>query len=78
MTKQEILLEKKRVITVQGRDKAGRPIVRIVGKNFPGTVAETRHTRQYVRVGLVTRAGVSFLLALQRGSWAAAGTRRRR
>ncbi|XP_052154049.1 uncharacterized protein LOC127772102 [Oryza glaberrima] len=35
MTKQEILLEKKRVITVQGRDKAGRPIVRIVGKNFP-------------------------------------------
>lgn len=44
MTKQEILLEKKRVITVQGRDKAGRPIVRIVGKNFPGTVAETRHT----------------------------------
>uniref|UniRef100_A0A0D9ZP70 CRAL-TRIO domain-containing protein n=1 Tax=Oryza glumipatula TaxID=40148 RepID=A0A0D9ZP70_9ORYZ len=56
MTKQEILLEKKRVITVQGRDKAGRPIVRIVGKNFPGKVAETRHTRQYVRVGLVTRA----------------------
>uniref|UniRef100_A0A0E0KTV5 CRAL-TRIO domain-containing protein n=1 Tax=Oryza punctata TaxID=4537 RepID=A0A0E0KTV5_ORYPU len=35
MTEQEILLEKKRVITVQGRDKAGRPIVRIVGKNFP-------------------------------------------
>ncbi|XP_015691541.1 uncharacterized protein LOC102708993 [Oryza brachyantha] len=33
---QDILLEKKQVITVaQGRDKAGRPIVRIVGKNFP-------------------------------------------
>ncbi|KAF0891242.1 hypothetical protein E2562_009420 [Oryza meyeriana var. granulata] len=32
---EEILLEKKQVITVKGRDKAGRPIVRIVGKNFP-------------------------------------------
>ncbi|KAL5214327.1 hypothetical protein ABZP36_003479 [Zizania latifolia] len=35
MTDQELLLEKKLVITLHGSDKAGRPIVRIVGKSFP-------------------------------------------
>uniref|UniRef100_A0A0D9W858 CRAL-TRIO domain-containing protein n=1 Tax=Leersia perrieri TaxID=77586 RepID=A0A0D9W858_9ORYZ len=34
-TEMEMLLEKKQVVTVQGRDKTRRPIVRIVGKNFP-------------------------------------------
>lgn len=36
MTDQELVLEKKQAISLQGSDKGGRPIVRIVGKNFPG------------------------------------------
>lgn len=31
-----LLLERSRAITVQGSDKSGRAVVRIVGKHFPG------------------------------------------
>jgi hypothetical protein len=32
----ELLLDRSRAITVQGADKRGRAVVRIVGKYFPG------------------------------------------
>ncbi|KAM0865656.1 hypothetical protein ACQ4PT_043126 [Festuca glaucescens] len=35
-TEPELLLERSRAITVQGADKRGRAVVRIVGKYFPG------------------------------------------
>jgi hypothetical protein len=35
-TSPELLLERSRAITVQGADKQGRAVVRIVGKYFPG------------------------------------------
>lgn len=36
MTERELLLESSRAITLRGRDKMGRAVVRIVGKHFPG------------------------------------------
>lgn len=36
-----LLLERSRAITLQGRDRKGRAVVRIVGNYFPGTVRFT-------------------------------------
>ena len=33
-----LLLERSRAITLQGRDRKGRAVVRVVGSYFPGTV----------------------------------------
>jgi hypothetical protein len=37
-TEPELLLDRSRAITVQGGDKGGRAVVRIVGKYFPGKI----------------------------------------
>lgn len=36
LTDEELLFEKLEAVTIQGADKRGRKIVRIVGKFFPG------------------------------------------
>lgn len=36
LTENELLLKNSEVIKIQGPDKKGRPILRIVGKYFPG------------------------------------------
>lgn len=33
---QELLLDKLQVFKIQGRDKHGRSVLRVIGKNFPG------------------------------------------
>ncbi|BAS80214.1 Os02g0668500 [Oryza sativa Japonica Group] len=45
MAEAELLLERSRAITLNGRDKRGRALVRIVGKYFPGKLSSASLVR---------------------------------
>lgn len=80
-----LLLERSRAITLQGRDRNGRAVVRIVGNYFPGTVSFillpaiqiSPRSQALRRAVKLTDGRARFCLPhLQRARWA--GGRRRR
>lgn len=60
MTERELLLESSRAITLRGRDKMGRAVVRIVGKHFPARALGGRAEealRGYLRKRVLPEVG---------------------
>ena len=51
-----LLLERRRAITVQGRDRKGRAVVRVVGSYFPGTVTPSREPDPPPSLPQITKA----------------------
>ena len=51
-----LLLERSRAITLQGFDRKGRAVVRVVGSYFPGTVTPSREPDPPPSLPQITKA----------------------
>ncbi|XP_057962969.1 uncharacterized protein LOC131154300 [Malania oleifera] len=54
---QELLLEKLGIFKISGRDKSGRPILRIIGKFFPARIVSADVVKKYLEEKILPELG---------------------